>query len=237
MHGEMKSPSIEQLSKALVDAQKALKPAKKEVMNTFLKNHYADLASVWDACRDALQSNGLSVAQTTFVLPDGRMALRTMLLHLSGEWLAGDYLLAPQQPTPQGFGSAMTYARRYALAAIVGITQEDDDGHAGSTPASSKASVATTSTVPTKSPTPTIPSSTISEKQAVRLAMIAKTAGWEVTGIKAALNLKWDYKSSKDISKKDYEEICTYFTQAPETKEVQSNLEGYGPQSDGWEEL
>jgi len=89
-------------------------------------------SSVWDACRVALTKNGLSVLQiTNFDAAD--VWLETTLLHASGESISGRYPLRPQQQTPQGYGSALTYARRYALAAMVGVVaDEDDDGNVAS---------------------------------------------------------------------------------------------------------
>lgn len=123
-----RSEQINELAAALSKAQGELKGAKKDSRNPFFKSSYADLASVWDACRDALVHHGLSVTQTTEVgdLP----TLTTTLLHSSGQWISGRLQIKPVKDDSQGMGSAMTYARRYALAAIVGVAAEDDDGEA-----------------------------------------------------------------------------------------------------------
>lgn len=124
------------LAAALAKAQGAMEGAKKGSDNPFFKSKYADLAEVWKACRAVLSENGLSVAQVTKIADDGSMYLETMLLHSSGESIAGQYPIEPVKKDPQGMGSAITYARRYALAAMVGVAQEDDDGNAAShTPA------------------------------------------------------------------------------------------------------
>jgi len=123
---------MKDLAAALAKAQAAMKPALKDSTNPHFKSKYADLTSVWEACRDALTKNGLSVAQVTEF--DGELTwIRTILLHSSGEMLEGRYPLRPVQNTPQGMGSAMSYARRYALAAMVGVVADDDDGQAAST--------------------------------------------------------------------------------------------------------
>lgn len=124
---------MKELASALAKAQSEIKPAGKDrdgqVGNQ--KYKYADLTSVWEACRAALTKNGLSVAQVTEI--DGDLFfIRTILLHSSGEMLEGRYPLRPMQNTPQGMGSAISYARRYALAAMVGVVAEDDDGQAAS---------------------------------------------------------------------------------------------------------
>ena len=99
--------------------------------NEFFKSKYADLASVIDAARNALSKNNLAVIQTTQTI-NGELVLFTTLSHSSGEWIRGEYPIKPVKQDPQGFGSAMTYARRYAFSAITGIASEDDDGNAAS---------------------------------------------------------------------------------------------------------
>ena len=123
---------MKELATAMAKAQAEIKTALKDSKNPHFKSSYADLTSVWDACRNALTKNGLSVLQiTNFDAAD--VWLETTLLHASGESISGRYPLRPQQQTPQGYGSALTYARRYALAAMVGVVaDEDDDGNAAS---------------------------------------------------------------------------------------------------------
>ncbi len=128
------SSSISLLAGALVKAQHALKPAIKDSANPFFKSKYADLGSVWDACRDALQVNGLSVDQFPGFTDAGAALLTTILLHESGEWIAGTAGAPLNKADAQSMGSAITYLRRYALAAVVGVVTEDDDGNAASQP-------------------------------------------------------------------------------------------------------
>jgi hypothetical protein len=125
------SDSIKEIAAALAKAQGEIKGAVKDSTNPHFKSKYADLASVWDACRAALSKNGLAVFQTTETTADG-IFLVTTLAHSSGEWMRGTFPVQPVQNTPQGLGSAMTYARRYSLAAMVGVAPEDDDGQAAS---------------------------------------------------------------------------------------------------------
>lgn len=133
-HTIAQSPSISLLAGALVKAQQALKPAIKDSANPFFKSKYADLGSVWDACRDALQSNGLSVVQFPGFTEAGAALLTTILLHESGEWISGTAGAPLNKADAQSMGSAITYLRRYALAAVVGVVTEDDDGNAASQP-------------------------------------------------------------------------------------------------------
>lgn len=126
------SESINEIATALAKAQGQIEGAKKDKKNPHFKNDYADLASVWDACREALTKNGLSVAQSAESSGDGGYGVTTMLLHTSGQWMSGTLYLRPAKDDPQGAGSCLTYARRFALSAMVGVAPADDDGNAAS---------------------------------------------------------------------------------------------------------
>lgn len=127
----MQSESIKELAAALSKAQGLFDHASKDVKNDFYKSKYADLASCIDAAKKPLSDNGLAVVQATEVI-EGCLYLRTTLMHLSGEFIAGLYPIDPLKKDPQGFGSAMTYARRYTFCAITGIAADDDDGNSAS---------------------------------------------------------------------------------------------------------
>lgn len=124
------SDTLAAIGPALAAAQGAVEGATKGRTNPAFKSKYADLASVWEACREALSTNGLSVIQSPGEIADGRMAMTTMLLHSSGEWVRGSLTIPLGKVDAQAYGSATTYARRYALAAFVGVAPEDDDGAA-----------------------------------------------------------------------------------------------------------
>lgn len=127
------SESIANLAKALSAVQGALKPATKSAENPFFKSHYADLPACWESVRGPLAANNLAVVQTTEVTPAGAVVLVTTLTHTSGEWIKGSYPINPVKQDPQAIGSAVTYARRYALCAMIGIVaDEDDDGNRAS---------------------------------------------------------------------------------------------------------
>lgn len=122
------SDQLNELSAALAKAQGEMQGASKDSENPFFKSNYADLASVWAACRGPLSKNGLSVVQTTgHFESNDNLSLLTTLLHSSGQWIRGIMPVKPVKSDPQGMGSAISYARRYALAAIVGVYQVDDD--------------------------------------------------------------------------------------------------------------
>ena len=126
------SESIKELATALAVVQGQLTFAKKDSKNPFFKSNYADLESVWDACRSLLSDNGLAVMQFPGEYMDGNMALNTIITHKSGEWMSQEMSVPVSKPDAQGAGSALTYMRRYALAAVVGVVQADDDGDSAS---------------------------------------------------------------------------------------------------------
>lgn len=125
-----KSEQINELVTALSLAQGEISGAVKESKNGFFKSSYADLAAVMDAIRKPFLNNGLSYSQTTRITDGGNTVLITTLFHKSGQLLSGEYPVGPTKNDPQSLGSAMTYARRYALSAIAGVAQVDDDGEA-----------------------------------------------------------------------------------------------------------
>lgn len=125
------SQEIGSFAAALAKAQSEIKGALKDSDNPFFRSKYADLSSVWEACRMPLTKNELSVIQTISGDSDN-IIVTTMLIHSSGQWVKDSLTMAPVKKDPQGAGSAITYARRYALAAIAGVAPEDDDGNAAS---------------------------------------------------------------------------------------------------------
>jgi len=122
----MQSDMINELGAALAKAQSVITGAKQDKANPYFKSKYADLSSVWDACRKALTEQGLSVVQTT-KMTDRGLVLVTTLVHSSGQWIAGEMPVLSAKQDAQSMGSALTYARRYALAAIAGVAPDDDD--------------------------------------------------------------------------------------------------------------
>ena len=135
------SESIALLAGALAKAQLQIEPASKNATNPHFRSHYADLASIWDACRGPLNTNGLSIVQFPCDGEVGRIGLCTMIVHSSGEWMSETITVKALKEDPQFLGGVLTYLRRYSLAAVVGVTAtEDDDGNAASTPANSRVS-------------------------------------------------------------------------------------------------
>lgn len=122
---------MKNIASALVKAQKAFGPALKTATNPHFRTKYADLSACVEAVIDALNSNGIALIQKNH-LDDSGVTVETVFVHESGEMLDCGKLHVPAAKSdPQGYGSALTYARRYSLMAACGIAPEDDDGHAG----------------------------------------------------------------------------------------------------------
>lgn len=125
----LKSEQINELAAALAKAQGQIEGAKKSSSNPFFKSKYADLAECWNTCREALTANEISVIQMPEEINEnGRLNITTMLAHSSGQYISSTLTMTVTKLDPQAIGSAITYGRRYALAAMVGLAQEDDDG-------------------------------------------------------------------------------------------------------------
>lgn len=126
------SQETSKLAKALIAVQRDLCPAMKDAKNPFVNSHYASLNSVMQTCREALLQNGIWLTQLPVPAPvelgAGYIGLITKLTHAeSGQWQSS-FIVAPlPKNDPQGMGSALTYCRRYALTAMLGIVTEDDD--------------------------------------------------------------------------------------------------------------
>ena len=112
-------------------AQAAMSGAKKSAANPFFKSKYANLEEVIACIKEPFESNGLSFMQFP-ITEDDRAGVETIVMHESGEWISGSFMLKPTKLDPQGQGSSFSYAKRYALQSILGIPSEDDDGNAAS---------------------------------------------------------------------------------------------------------
>ena len=122
------SESIIDLATALCLAQAEMGGAIKDSNNPFFKSSYADLTSVIKVIKEPFARHGLSFVQLPVTSVGGNgVGVSTMLMHNSGQWLQGEYLLPMDKVTPQGAASSITYARRYALQSLVGIPSVDDD--------------------------------------------------------------------------------------------------------------
>ena len=163
---------MKEIASALVKAQKAFGPALKTSSNPHFKSRYADLAACVEAVIDALNSNGVALIQQTHECESG-VIVETVFVHESGETFSAGKLHVPaSKHDAQGYGSALTYARRYSLMAACGIAPEDDDGNAA-TASPPKAA-------------PKAPVKTVGENEISTITNLAKAAGVELTAIAGA---------------------------------------------------
>jgi hypothetical protein len=134
-----KSEAIDQLATALSKVQGQLKAIKKDSLNDYTGKPYADFPSIWEACRELLASNGLSVSQPTALGEAGVVIVETMLMHTSGQWIMGQLAVpVPRDDSEkekgktlvQSVGSAVSHGRRYGFQGIVGVVLEGDDAEA-----------------------------------------------------------------------------------------------------------
>jgi hypothetical protein len=203
----IKSESIKELLTALAKAQGKISAAKKDSTNPHFKSKYADLASCWEAIKESLSSNGLSLTQ--WVSPSERgVSITTFLGHSSGEWLSSEATFpVKDQSNPQSMGSSITYARRYCLSAAIGlVADEDDDGNA--------ASQAKPAYVP---PAPPIPIAKITKAQYKELLDLAIELGFDEDRLIQADKQK---KQPDEWTASTYVDIKTRLTALKNSKEV-----------------
>lgn len=135
-----KSESIKEIGKALIQFHLKVDKIKKDASNPFFKSKYASLSNIQEAVSIPLTESGLAYSQ----FPDGEHGLTTIIIHAeSGEWMQATYKMKPAKDDPQGVGSVITYQKRYALAAALALTIDDDDDantgtHGGKTPEDAK---------------------------------------------------------------------------------------------------
>ena len=209
-----KSESIIDLAKALSAFQGALKPAIKDAENPFFRSHYADLAGVIEAIKEPLKANGLSVSQVPCIESD-KMFLTTLLMHSSGQWISGDYLITAIKPNdPQSIGSAITYARRYALSAILGVATEDDDAESatGRKPETKTEPKKEQQQTPAKVPPQPVQSATnpikeqintelCTEPQQRKIFASSKAMGYSEVVLKALMLAEFKTEHTKELTK------------------------------------
>ena len=169
------SETLTNLAPALAAAQAELGHAAKSSANPHFKSTYASLVEVVDTIRPTLAKHGLAVVQG-FVPSEEGVTLETRLIHSSGEWLSDEGLYLPaDKRNAQGFGSAATYARRYALMSLVGVApDDDDDGNAASAKPAPKAAAKK----PAAKPEPDAPAY-VSKEQAEELIAAAVATGMD----------------------------------------------------------
>lgn len=123
------SETIAEIATALSKAQGQIEAATKGSMNPAFRSKYADINALRDAIREPLAVNDLSLIQFPRTL-DGRVEVETMILHKSGEYMSETLSMPVGKPDAHGIGSAITYARRYGMSAMLNLAADDDDGNA-----------------------------------------------------------------------------------------------------------
>lgn len=172
------SESLTKMAPAFLAAQKAITYALKDATNGHLKNRYADLPAVIDAVKPALNEAGISFIQSGSRSEDGKLHLTTRLMHESGEWMEDTLVMPLTKQDPQGYGSAMTYARRYGLAAITGLYQDDDDGQRAVQPAANQSA----------------PKKNLTQKDALHLIELLRNKQTNIQKIEAEYAIKPDQR-------------------------------------------
>lgn len=200
------SESISKIAPALLSAQKAITFAARDATNPAFRSKYADLPSVVSAVKTALNEAGIVFMQAPTDNTPGTLSLTTRLIHESGEWIEDTATTPFVKQDPQGYGSAITYLRRYALAAMTGVYQDDDDddGNQASKPVQKQ-----TSATQDKS-------QYITADQVTQLQDMLQLADLTAKALCTAANVP----SLAKIEKLDYARAVTWISKHSQTKEV-----------------
>ena len=225
------SQSIAQLAPALVKANAEVANALKDSHNPHFGSNFASLHAVLEAVKPVYAKHALTLVQVPGLDEHGRATVDTMVLHESGEWLAGVSGAPLQKNDPQGVGSAITYLRRYSLAALAGITQEDDDGNAAShTPAVQRtaAKVAQAFDAEPHEPPVRAPAQRISQPPAER-----PKYGPDVPNCEKCGGAMWDNRIDKKNPKgpdfKCKDKACAHAVWLPKDAPAEAFVGGSGP--------
>ena len=173
--------TFNKVAAALVKAQKEFGPALKSSTNPHFRSRYADLSACVEAVIDALNNNGIALTQRVSPCDDG-VIVETVFIHESGEIINCGQLHVPAaKQDPQGYGSALTYARRYSLMAACGIAPEDDDGNA--------ATSAPPKVAQKPAPRPTAEVKKVGPDELATINKLAEAAGVNVAAIATAYDI------------------------------------------------
>lgn len=193
---------------ALVSFQAQLKPAAKSGYNPHFKSNFVTLEDAWDAVRDLLSKNHLSVIQCIDWEPDAKQwVVVTKLRHVAGG-LEESRIPIINATTPQAMGSSLSYSKRYAIMAILGIPSEDDDGNAAQAQKQKEALKE-----PSKPAAKQTGRWSPSEPQLKRLFAICKSAGWNADQLHEYIGSAFGITSSKELDMKQYNETCTFIAE------------------------
>jgi hypothetical protein len=196
-----------ELFKALVAAQKELKPAIKDSTNTHFNSKYADLAACFEAGLPILNKHGLCLIQ----IPTGdgdNIGVTTILGHTSGQYISGALQMHNPDSNPQKMGSAITYFRRYGFGAIIGLaTEYDDDGNEASKPSQVYQKSAPATPGPYTAKPQQNPKALLSEAQVKRLYAIAKENKWTEVQVKGYILDQFGKKSMSEVVRSEADEL------------------------------
>ncbi len=202
-----KSPSIAEISKALNKFQSKMPSVGFDANNPFFKSKYATLAAIVTTAKTYLADEGLSISQ----LLEGEGGVTTILMHISGEYLSSTLTLKSVKDDPQGHGSAISYARRYAYASILGIVADTDDDGNAATGLTSKASSSPKVELKLDLPAHDTNEDKVTPEQGQALLKLIKAYGYEKEDIKAFIENKFGLTSLMDIQTKHLMPIKEYF--------------------------
>jgi len=184
------SESTTKLDSALAKAQGQIQVASKDKINPAFRSKYADITSVWEACREALSKHEISVTQWPIHSENNKLHLVTRIAH-AGEWMQGEFSIPVDKSNAHGYGSAVTYAKRFALSAALGIVsddevQADDDGNAASQ-AQGNAAKSSQPVKPKATPAaaPQKPSEFDSVQSGVQAFDVSQYASWDTPKLEA----------------------------------------------------
>lgn len=220
-----KSLTIAELAKALLGFQAEVKTIGYDAKNPFFKSSYATLTQLVTMSKEALVHHGLAVSQLT----EGEGGITTILMHTSGEYICSTLTLKAVKDDPQGHGSAITYARRYGYASILGlVSDEDDDGNASTMPEKTF-SKSQGQTIEQKANTSTIkdpkdiqfnPSDNlkITTEQGKALVKYLETKGYVLQDLKEMVFFDFNYEKVTDIKNGDLIKIKEHFSKPKEVE-------------------
>jgi hypothetical protein len=205
----LRSDSIKNIAIALAKFQGEIRNPENTEVHPHFKCKYAPLSEVLNLVRPVLAKNGLSIFQSTETTESGLVGVKTMLLHESGEFIESDtLLLKPDKMTPQGAGACITYGRRYSISSILGISSEDDDDAnsvSGNKPQQNNRHNNNQAKQQPKTNEEKPTYEKIDDKQRKTLFELAQK---NQKLLMEVLN-KFSYKNTKDISKADYNVLCS----------------------------
>lgn len=198
--------SIAHIAPAFIKAKREFGPALKDKSNPAYRSKYADLGACLEAVEEPLLNHGIAIMQETF-MDDTGVTVETVFIHESGETIRGGKLHVPAaKHDPQGYGSALTYARRYSLMAACGIAPEDDDGNAASArPAPPKAAAAPRPKQEAQ-PKPELPPVT---KEMIATHISAMEATTTLPALQEAFKAAWRITQGSPEVKKSYDKFKT----------------------------